>query len=254
MSTVIQPLRSRRIVRVIVWVMGALLLVGCVYPGQQGLQLPSVHRSPVIQSQGTGHLPILYPSLRVVVTKSKVERMGSLPPALMSPLGVKALHLQIQSHLSPFAAAKGERLTNFAPQVPIDAFEQGSTSYPVTVEPFQLKVSHRGIEIPFKGSDGLRGFFAPRRGPSRKALFGLFSTHSVIDSTGLLQQVLPFLLMLVSFEFGSALLPHVFELMKNAALINHRRTVDQVKRLTQPSTPITESRASAPFLRSLLVA
>src|SRR5260370_42496103 len=33
---------------------------------------------------------ILYPCLRVVVAKIKVKSMGSLPPALISPLGMKA--------------------------------------------------------------------------------------------------------------------------------------------------------------------
>ena len=167
---------------------------------------------------------------------------------------MKTLDLEEDSHVDSQGTAKGESLTKFAPEVTIDAFEQGSTSDPVPVEPFQLKVSNRGIEIPFKGGDGLRGFFAPRSGPSRKALFGLFRTVRVLDSAGLVQQVLPFLLMLLSFEFASALLPHVFALMKNATLINHGRTVDQVKRLTQPSPPITDGCASAPFLRSLLVA
>jgi hypothetical protein len=103
----------------------------------------------------------------------------------------------------------------------IDPFKQGSTSDPLTVEPFKLKVCNGRIKIPFKGSHRLRGFFTPSRGPSRELLSGLLSTLSFIDSTGLLHQLLSFLFMLISFEFGSALVPHVLELMENAPLINH---------------------------------
>jgi hypothetical protein len=174
-----------------------------------------------------------------VVIKIKVESMGSLPPALISPLGVKTLNLQIQSHLSPFEAAKSESLTKFAPELTIDPFEQGSTSDPLAVEPFKLKVCNGRIKIPFKGSHRLRGFFTPSRGPSRELLSGLLSTLSFIDSAGLLHQLLSFLFMLISFEFGSALVPHVLELMENAPLINHGRTIDQTKSLKEAPTSIT---------------
>jgi hypothetical protein len=50
---------------------------------------------------------ILYPSLRAVLGKVKIERMGSLPPRLISPLSMKPLDLKIQSHLGPFVASKG---------------------------------------------------------------------------------------------------------------------------------------------------
>src|SRR5215471_19123555 len=57
MSTVIQQLRSRWMVRVIVWVMGAVLLVGGVAPGQREPLQPAIGQSPVGAEQSMGHLP-----------------------------------------------------------------------------------------------------------------------------------------------------------------------------------------------------
>jgi peptidoglycan-N-acetylglucosamine deacetylase len=57
MSIVIQQLRSRWMVRVIVWVMGAVLLVGGVAPGQREPLQPAISQSPVGAEQSMGHLP-----------------------------------------------------------------------------------------------------------------------------------------------------------------------------------------------------
>src|SRR5947209_3237088 len=62
----------------------------------------------------------------------------------------------------------------------------------------------------------------------------------MIDSPCFLHQLPPLLLMIISFEFGSALVPHILELVKDAALINHTLCIDQFHRLPQTTTPITD--------------
>ena len=74
-------------------------------------------------------LLILYPSLRV---KLKIQVMRDLPPGPIGPAGMKALDLEEHRHLSSQSTAKGERLTKFAPQFAIGAFEQRSRTDPLT--------------------------------------------------------------------------------------------------------------------------
>src|SRR5437763_15089569 len=46
--------------------------------------------------------------------------------------------------------------------------------------------------------------------------------------------------MIITFEFDSALVPHILEFVKDAALINHALCVHQFHRSAQTSTPITD--------------
>jgi hypothetical protein len=73
---------------------------------------------------------ILYPCLRLVLAKVKIERMGSLPPRLINPLSMKPLDLKIESSLRPAATSKGQSLMNFTSQLAVDAFQQRGTAYP----------------------------------------------------------------------------------------------------------------------------
>ncbi|HZU01093.1 MAG TPA: hypothetical protein VFA10_15600 [Ktedonobacteraceae bacterium] len=77
------------------------------------------HAEQVVQISA---FKILYPCLRVVPGKVKIESVGSLPPTFISPLSMKPLDVKIQSHLSPFVASKGQSLTNFTSQLAVDSF------------------------------------------------------------------------------------------------------------------------------------
>src|SRR5436853_2093560 len=111
-------------------------------------------------------LSILYPSLRVGLIEVKVEGVRSLPPALISPSGMKALDLKIECSLSPFETGKTESLTKFASKLTVHALQQGGTSYPFTGQSFQLKVGNGSLKVALKGFDRLGGFCTPSLSPS----------------------------------------------------------------------------------------
>jgi hypothetical protein len=62
---------------------------------------------------------VLYLLLRVEIAKIKIERLRGFPPRLIRPMGMEPLDLEIDGHLSPLTAAKGDGLAKFAPQLPI---------------------------------------------------------------------------------------------------------------------------------------
>ena len=58
---------------------------------------------------------VLYPLLRVEIPKLKGERVGDIPPGLLRPLSMEALHLQEDSDLCSRLTAKGDSLAKLAP-------------------------------------------------------------------------------------------------------------------------------------------
>ena len=46
--------------------------------------------------------------------------------------------------------------------------------------------------------------------------------------------------MIIPFEFGSALVPHILELMEDAALINHTLCIHQFYGSAQTTTSVTD--------------
>src|SRR5215472_6783841 len=62
----------------------------------------------------------------------------------------------------------------------------------------------------------------------------------MIDSPCFLHQLPPLLLMIISFEFGSALVPHILEFVKNAALIDHTLCIHQFHCSAQTTASVTD--------------
>jgi hypothetical protein len=153
---------------------------------------------------------------------------------------MKTLNLEIESHFCPKVAAKGESLTEFTAQLTVDPFQQGGASHPLEGKPFQLVKGNCGIKVPFKGHNGLMSHFTPFRRPNSYPFFGLFSSFSLINGTRFLQDLPPLLSMIIPFEFGSTLVPHILELVEDAPLINHTLCIHQFHGSAQTTTSVTD--------------
>ncbi|HEY4035383.1 MAG TPA: hypothetical protein VGL94_15605, partial [Ktedonobacteraceae bacterium] len=155
-------------------------------------------------------------------------------------MSMKTLNLEVESHLCSNGAAKGKSLTEFATQLMVDTFQQGGASHPLEGKPFQLVKGNRGVKIPFKGRNGLRSNFTPFRRPNSYPFLRLSSAFSLVNGTGFLQDLPPLLSMIIPFEVGSALVPHILELMEDATLINHTLCIHQFHCSAQTTTSITD--------------
>ena len=71
------------------------------------------------QQQNPLVIVVLYPSLRVEIPESKIERVRGFPPRLIYPMGMEPLDLEIDGDLSPLATAKADGLAKLASQLPI---------------------------------------------------------------------------------------------------------------------------------------
>ncbi len=72
---------------------------------------------------------------------------------------------------------------------------------------------------------------SPGVGKGGKTLSPFLGTLRLIDGAGLLDELLPRFLVRLPFEFLAALVRHIAQFVKNAALLDHRASIDP------PSSP-----------------
>jgi peptidoglycan/xylan/chitin deacetylase (PgdA/CDA1 family) len=92
MGTGLQQFRSHRVIRVIVWMMGAILLVGCGKPGQQTPLQTSVQQSPVVQSQHVGDLPYWLHGMPTPTPSPTLTPITPFPTSLEDQINVLQAH------------------------------------------------------------------------------------------------------------------------------------------------------------------
>jgi hypothetical protein len=72
----------------------------------------------------------------------------------------------------------------------------------------------------------MAGSHLPLLGKESQTLSCFLGTRGLVDGTGLLHELLPRLLVRLAFEFFPALVRHIAQLMKNAALLEHCGAID----------------------------
>ena len=93
----------------------------------------------------------------------------------------------------------------------------------------------------------MAGLCPPLLGKGRQTLLRFLGTLGLINGTGLLHQLLPRFLVRLPFELLPALVRHIAQFVKNAALLKHRGSIDPGDGLSSLATAIADHRLQALF-------
>ena len=171
-------------------------------------------------------LPVAYPLLRVEIEKVEIERVSGIPPSLLRPASIEPCDLDIDGDLSPRWTAKATHLTKLAPQLPVGALQQGGGADEFACHSVQGIVGDGLLKIALERRHGFGGLRSPLLGKGGQTSSGFPGTLDLVESTSLLQQLLPRFLVRLAFEFLAALVRYIAQLMKNAALLDHCGSID----------------------------
>ena len=174
---------------------------------------------------------VTYPLLRVEIKKIERERVRGLPPRLLRPASIEPFDLEIDGHLSPCGTAKATHLAKLAPQLPVGALQVRNGTDEFECHSIECIVGDGLLKIVLKGRHRFRSSRSPGVGKGGQTLSRFLGTLRLIDGAGLLDELLPRFLVRLPFEFLVALVRHIAQFVKNAALLDHRASIDP------PSSP-----------------